>query len=51
LDGIDLQELATKHGLLHRERTKVPCGESCQCAEQWLEGEMADCYRINWERV
>lgn len=48
LDGFELQELAAKHGLLRRERTKVPCGEECQCAEHWNEGEMADCFRINW---
>jgi hypothetical protein len=50
LDGCDLQEVATKYGLLRKEPTKVPCGESCQCAEYWKEGETADCYRINWDR-
>lgn len=50
-DGFDLQEYATKHGLLSLKnpRPTAPCGEQCQCAEYYDADSMAvgvDCYEM-----
>lgn len=51
LDGIELQEIAVKHGLLALKdpRPTAPCSESCNCVEYhgldpsaWARG--VDCY-------
>jgi Lar family restriction alleviation protein len=48
LDGGDLQEIATKHGMLKPETRNAPCGEACSCNEyadpyEWEDGVV--CYR------
>jgi hypothetical protein len=49
LDGGDIQELATKHGLFVEERRSEPCGDGCMCAEVVSPEEFATggvlCYR------
>jgi hypothetical protein len=32
-DGLDLQEIATKHGLLESKTVTEACGEGCNCVE------------------
>jgi hypothetical protein len=48
IDGDDLQEIATRHGLLTPKIMHAPCGDNCSCAEmidpdEWESG--ATCYR------
>lgn len=54
IDGGQLQELATAHGLLTIERRHEFCGDgdtiSCQCAECYDERDKAegfDCYHVH----
>lgn len=48
LDGFELQELAAKYHVLKIEQRSTPCGEGCNCAEYFGDGETIDCYRPNW---
>jgi len=48
LDGDELQDIATKHGILAPEILHEPCREFCYCAEyaapdEWIDGVV--CYR------
>lgn len=48
LEGWEIQDTATKHGLLKPETLHEPCGESCNCAlytdpGEWISGVV--CYR------
>ncbi len=48
IDGDDLQEIATRHGLLTPKIMHAPCGDNCLCAEvlepnEWESG--TTCYR------
>lgn len=45
VDGGYLQDMAEKHGLLKTEERTIPCGENCGCAEFYMSGEVATCYR------
>ena len=50
IEGDDLQEIATRHGMLAPEIRHEPCGEWCQCncmncldSDDWKGG--VECYR------
>ena len=50
IEGDDLQEIATRHGMLAPEIRYEPCGEWCQCngiggydSDDWQRG--VECYR------
>lgn len=48
IDGFELQDVATAHGLLVSELRHDYCGEDCDCAEYYTRAGMADgvtCYR------
>ena len=49
IDGGDLQDIATKHGLLKPEIRHEPCRKLCRCSldaspQGWLDG--VRCYRV-----
>jgi hypothetical protein len=48
LDGRQMQDVATKHGILRQETMHEPCGKFCNCddhrsQDEWIDGVV--CYR------
>lgn len=50
-DGIELQDLAEKHGMLVAKEMQEPCGEGCYCSQEVGDSYFPlTCYRWNWDR-
>lgn len=43
VDGGEIQDAATRFGLLHEKRRTIPCGPGCACAEVCDYGDVVTC--------
>lgn len=47
VDGLQLQEIAERHGLLERKEMPEPCGANCQCRDEMGSDDFpVICFRI-----